>query len=92
MREVVGYQITQRPRELDIQVILEAPDPSLPARLAERIAAVLRAHGVTHFPVRVRTVDAIARAPGGKLKLVEVVRDGPQEQSASPPASAAANR
>jgi phenylacetate-CoA ligase len=86
MREVVGYQITQRARELDIQVILEAPDPTLPTRLAEHMAAVLRAHGVTHFPVRVRAVDAIARAPGGKLKLVEVVRDGPQERAASAPA------
>ena len=68
VREVVAYQITQRPREIDIQVILAAPDPSLPARLAERLAAVLRAHGVADLPVRVRAADAIARAPGaGKL-------------------------
>src|SRR5688572_28431925 len=40
-------------RELDVQVILAlaAPDPSLPSRLAERIAAVLRAHGVADPPV-----------------------------------------
>ena len=84
IREVVGYQITQRPRELDIQVILSAPDPSLPSRLAERMTAVLRAHGVAEVPVRVRAVETIARAPGGKLKLVEVVRDAPQERRASP--------
>ena len=71
LRQVVSYQITQRPRELDIQVILVPPDPSLPSWLAERIAAVLRAHGVADVPVQVRAVDAIARAPGaGKLKLV----------------------
>jgi phenylacetate-CoA ligase len=74
VREVVGFQITQRPSELDIRVILAAPDASIPSRLAERISAVLRAHGVADFPVRVHAVDAIARAPGaGKLKLVEVV-------------------
>jgi phenylacetate-coenzyme A ligase PaaK-like adenylate-forming protein len=74
--EVVAYQITQRPRELDIQVMLATPDQSIATRLAERIAAVLRAHGVADFPVRVRTVEAIARTPGaGKHKLVEVVRD-----------------
>ena len=75
VREVVGYQITQRPRELDIQVILATPDPRLPSRLAERITAMLRAHGVADLPVRVRAVEAIARGTGaGKLKLVEVVR------------------
>jgi phenylacetate-CoA ligase len=85
VREVVGYQITQRPREIDIQVILAAPDPGLPTRLAERLAAVLRAHGVAELPVRVRAVDAIARAPGaGKLKLVEVVRDAPLARPANP--------
>jgi phenylacetate-CoA ligase len=84
VREVVGYQITQRPRELDVQVILAAPDPGLPARLGERIGGVLRAHGVADFPVRVRAVETIARAPGaGKLKLVEVVREQPPERPAS---------
>lgn len=88
VREVVGYQITQRPGELDIQVILAAPDPSLPSWLAERVAAVLRAHGVADFPVRVRVVEAIARTPvAGKLKLVEVVRDPPPERRASRPAA-----
>jgi hypothetical protein len=70
-----------------MQVILAAPDPSLPARLTERLAAVLRAHGVADLPVRVRAVDAIARAPGaGKLELVEVVRDAPAARPASPAA------
>lgn len=81
VREVVGYKFTQRLSELDVQVILAAPDPALPARLAERVTAVLRAHGAADFPVRVRAVDAIARAPGGKLKLVEVVREPPREQA-----------
>jgi phenylacetate-CoA ligase len=76
LREVVSYQMTQRPRELDIQVILAAPNPSLPARLAERITAVLRAHDVADFPVRIRAVETIARHAGaGKLKLIEVERD-----------------
>jgi phenylacetate-CoA ligase len=81
MREVIGYQITRRPRELDIQVILAAPDPTLSSRLAERIVAALRAHGVADLPVRVRAVETIARTPGGKLKLVEVVGDDPTEPS-----------
>jgi phenylacetate-CoA ligase len=86
-REVVSYQITQRPREIDIQVILAAPDPGIPSRIAEGIAVVLRAHGVADIPVRVRAVATIARAPGtGKLKLVEVVRDARQERPASPAA------
>jgi hypothetical protein len=68
-------------------VILAAPDPSLPARLGERIAGVLRAHGVADFPVRVRAVETIARTPGaGKLKLVEVVREPQPERPASLPA------
>jgi phenylacetate-CoA ligase len=80
VREVVSYQITQRPREIDIRLILAVPDPGLPSRIAERIAAVLRAHGVADIPVRVRAVETIARAPGtGKLKLVEVVREGARE-------------
>jgi phenylacetate-coenzyme A ligase PaaK-like adenylate-forming protein len=82
VREVVSYQITQRPREIDIQVMLTTPDPGLPSRIAERILAVLRAHGVADIPVRVHPVETIARAPGtGKLKLIEVVRDAPLEAS-----------
>lgn len=76
MREVVGYQIVQRPDRLDIDVVLAAPDESVPGRLAERIGAALRAHDVVDFPVHVRAVDAITREPGvGKLKLVQVVRE-----------------
>jgi phenylacetate-coenzyme A ligase PaaK-like adenylate-forming protein len=87
VREVISYQITQRPRELDVQVVLAAPNANLPLRLAEQITAVLRARDVADFPVRVRAVEAIARASGaGKLKLVEVVRDAPQERPASLPA------
>jgi hypothetical protein len=33
VREVVSYQITQRPREIDIQVMLTTPDPGLPSRM-----------------------------------------------------------
>jgi hypothetical protein len=66
---------------------MAAPERGLPARLGERIAGVLRAHGVADFPVRVRAVETIARATGaGKLKLVEVLRESPPEQSASLPA------
>jgi phenylacetate-coenzyme A ligase PaaK-like adenylate-forming protein len=76
VRPVVGYQITLGRSELDIQVILTTPEPGLPSWLAERIASELRAHGMADFPVRVRAVDAIARAPGaGKLRLVNVVGD-----------------
>jgi phenylacetate-coenzyme A ligase PaaK-like adenylate-forming protein len=75
VRQVVSYQLCQRPRELDIQVVLADPAPELCSRIAERIAAVLRAHGVADIPVQVRAVETIARATGtGKLKLVEVLR------------------
>ncbi len=76
LREVVSYQILQRPRELEILVVLKQPDEALPGRIVERIRAVLRERGVADVAVRVRVVDRIAREPGvGKLKLVKVLPD-----------------
>jgi hypothetical protein len=43
----------------------EAPD-----RLRERVGAKLRALGVPEPAVEVETVDALERAPGGKLRMI----------------------
>ena len=56
-------------------------------RRHERAVLLLENDWSRDLPVRVRAVDAIARAPGaGKLKLVEVVCDAPLARPASPAA------
>jgi phenylacetate-CoA ligase len=70
-RAVRAYQIVQRPKELEIAIVLTAPEEAFPSHLAAQIATVLDGHGV-NVPVRIRVVDDIPREPGaGKFKLVK---------------------
>jgi phenylacetate-CoA ligase len=75
-RGIRAYQIVQHPKDLEIAVVLTAPDEAVPSRLAAQMAGVLDDHGV-NMPVRVRVVDDILREPGaGKFKLVKKERTG----------------
>jgi phenylacetate-CoA ligase len=63
---VTEYQVRQTPRGAEILLRTDAPVDN--AALANRVAASLRAAGLTDPDVSARTVDLIPRLASGKLK------------------------
>ena len=66
--ELDGYQVTQRGTALVVDCV--GGDDAMTAHIRDRVADMLRGAGARASNVRVRRVDALAREPGGKLKLV----------------------
>lgn len=73
---VAQYQVWQKGSALDVHVIPSGPqdEERLRSQVREALAAALRQAGVAELPTEVRLVEAIPRAGGGKLKLIERAR------------------
>jgi phenylacetate-coenzyme A ligase PaaK-like adenylate-forming protein len=64
------FQVVQERDALRLRVALRNGSADAPARLRERLSNRLHDLGVASCPVTVETVDALERAPGGKLQMI----------------------
>jgi phenylacetate-CoA ligase len=68
--DVREFQVVQEADCLRLRVALRNGSGSAPDRLGERVGEKLRTLGVPRPAVEVETVEALERAPGGKLQMI----------------------
>ena len=73
--DVREFQVVQERDGLRLRVALRNGAVDAPTRLRERVRVRLQDLGVPNPAVEVETVDALERAPGGKLQMIVPERE-----------------